>query len=80
MICGCDHVEDFKIHIVSLDSLRALSFEASSVTPKLVLFDSRGREKNNLRRLRQDSPVLLRPQSAQSAGPVLRRNAHLPGD
>lgn len=80
MICGCDHVEDSKMHIVSLDFLRALPFEASLVTPKLALFDSHGREKNNLQRLRQESPVVLRPQGAQRTGSVLRGHAHLLGD
>jgi hypothetical protein len=80
MICGCDCIEDSKTHTDFPISLRAMSFEEFLVIPKLAFFDSRGGEKNYLRGLRQESPVVLRSQVAQGARSVLRRYAHLPGD
>ena len=80
MICRCVRIEDSKTRTDFLVLLRALPFEEFLVIPRLALFDSCAGGKNCLRRLRHDSRVVLRPQIAQSAGSVLRRYAHLPGD
>ena len=80
MICRCDRIEDSKTRTASLVSFRPLPFEAFLVIPKRALCDSRDGEKNNLWRLQQDPPLVLRPQVAQGTRFVLWGHACLLGD
>jgi len=80
MICGCVHIGDSKTRTSSRAFVPVLPLEVFSVIPRLAFFGSRGGGKNHLRCLRQSSSFVLRPQTAQGAGSVLRGHARLPGD
>ena len=70
MICRCDRIEDSKTRTASLVSFWPQPSEAFLVIPKRTLFDSRDGGKNNMWYLRQDPPLILRPQVAQNTNKV----------
>ena len=77
MICGCDSSDTFQMPITSRVFVPCRPFMESLVTPTPAWFAFPGGEKNGLRSMRQDSPIILRPQAAPSARSILRRLADL---
>jgi len=77
MICRCDSNDSCQRHITFLVFVRCRPFGESSETPKPVWLSFIDGEKNELRGMRQDSSVFLRPQTAPASRPILRRLADL---
>src|SRR4030065_2823483 len=79
-IAPCENTDSSMMPIGFPVSVPPPPLQGSSATPRPASSVLRGGGKNSVRRLRDGSPNLLRPQGPPGPGSLLRGHAGVPGD